>query len=109
MILSFRNIFKPTRGGLSTAAASCLSSSYHSSAFYQANLEDCNQKAIENSNSDGSLLWEVRDNIGNIVLNRPKQLNAVSVPMVESVSSLLGTWNSISKSGTKGKKKIISW
>jgi len=101
MILSFRNIFKPTRGGLSTAAASCFSSSYHSSAFYQANVEDYNEKAIENSNSDGSLLWEVRDNIGNIVLNRPKQLNAVSVPMVESVSSLLSTWNSISKSGRK--------
>ena len=59
--------------------------------------EDYNGNTIANANSDGSLLWEVRDNVGTIVLNRPKALNAVSVPMVESVSSLLSKWNSTSR------------
>ena len=113
---SFRNVLKPLVGGrlrLSTTAtvevASSLSSSYHSSAYHStnSNLEDFNGKIIENCNSDGSLLWEVRDNVGNIVLNRPKQLNAVNVPMVESVSSLLSTWNSKSRSENNDNVRCV--
>ena len=71
--------------------------------------EDYNGNTIANANSDGSLLWEVRENVGTIVLNRPKALNAVSVPMVESVSSLLSKWNSTSRQDIENIRCVLMY
>ncbi|MDP3412138.1 MAG: enoyl-CoA hydratase/isomerase family protein, partial [Polaromonas sp.] len=44
------------------------------------------------SKTTGDLLTEVRGQIGFITLNRPKALNALSLPMVRELAAALTAW-----------------
>lgn len=43
-------------------------------------------------NNQQEVLWEVKDKVGTIVINRPVAQNALNVPVIKSISSLLDSW-----------------
>ena len=68
--------------------------------------------AITDSNSGAphsDILTEVRGNVGFITLNRPKALNALSLPMVRKLTALLSAWrddSSVFAVAIRGSNKV---